>query len=112
MLLASLLLFADDAPAAPEPNFWNNPMFMMLIIMALFFLLVILPSQRKEKRDRETLMQRLKKNDEVITSAGIIGIVHSIKDTGDEVTLKLEDSGKLRVLKSSIVRIVTKEGTA
>lgn len=85
MLLASLLLFADDGPAPVEPNFWNNPMFMMLIIMALFFLLVILPAQRKEKRDRESLMTKLKKNDEVITYAGIIGVVHSIKETGDEL---------------------------
>jgi preprotein translocase subunit YajC len=35
--------------------------------------------------------------------------VSTISLTGDEVTLKIDDNAKIRVLKSSIVRIVSKD---
>ena len=85
----------------------------MVLIMAAFFFLIILPAQRREKKQRETVMSNLKKNDEVITTAGIIGIVQNIKENGDEVTLKIDDNGaRIRVLKSSIARIVPKDEPA
>lgn len=80
----------------------------MLVVMALFFFLIILPAQRREKKQREEIMSKLKKNDEVVTSSGIIGIVTNIKEGADEVTLKSDDA-KIRVLRSSIVRILTKD---
>jgi preprotein translocase subunit YajC len=60
------------------------------------------------------MLDALKKNDKVITSGGIIGIVAAIKDKEDEVTLKVDESSnvRLRVLKSSIIRIVGPEETA
>ena len=53
----------------------------------------------------------MKKNDKVITSGGLIGIVAAIKDKEDEVTLKVDESSnvRLRVTKSSIVRIIQPE---
>ena len=48
----------------------------------------------------------MKKNDEVLTASGIIGIIAMVKD--DEVVLKVDESSnvRLRVLKSSIVRVL------
>ena len=37
-------------------------------------------------------MTNLKKNDEVVTAAGIIGVVTHIKEGADEVTLKIDDN--------------------
>lgn len=114
MLFARILLFAQEVavpPAGPpETAIWQNPAFLLLILMALFFFMVVLPAQRKEKKERESIMSRVKKNDEVVTSAGIIGVVQNIKEPGDEVTLKIDDNARIRVLKSTIVRIISKEG--
>jgi preprotein translocase subunit YajC len=110
-MLHTMILFAQDAPA-PAPGAGANPLgplLPLIIIMALFFFLIVLPGQKRERKQREELLTRLKKNDEVITTSGIIGIVTSIKEPGDEVTIKSEDT-RLRVLKSSIARIVTKSG--
>ena len=60
-------------------------------------------------RERAALLAQLKKNDEVETSGGIFGVVQTIKESGDEVVLKLEDNAKMRVRRSSIVRILPKE---
>jgi preprotein translocase subunit YajC len=56
------------------------------------------------------LFTALKKNDEVVTAGGIIGVVQNIKD--DEVLLKIDDNAKMRVLKSSITRIIPKDSPA
>jgi preprotein translocase subunit YajC len=113
MLYALTILLAqgDKAPADP-----GNPLISLLpliLIIGVFYFLVILPARRREKAQRETLFSALKKNDEVQTSAGIIGTVANIKD--DEVTLKVDESAnvRLRVLRSTIVKIISpKEPTA
>ena len=113
MLYAIILFAQEGVEKAPDPAKDGsagglNMLLPMLLIMAAFFFLIILPAQRREKKQRETIMTSLKKNDEVVTASGIIGIVHTIKDT-DEVILKIDDNARMRVLKSSIVRIVTKD---
>lgn len=109
-MLNTLILFAQDQQQkGGEPNFFANPMFILLILMALFFFVVILPQQRKQRKEQEQMMTNLKKNDEVVTASGIIGIVANIQPDRDEVTLKIDDNARIRVLKSSIVRILKKE---
>ncbi len=80
---------------------------MMGAIFALFFFMVILPARRRERLQRETLANSLKKNDKVLTSAGIIGIVADLRD--DEAILKIDESAnvRMRILRSTIVRILT-----
>lgn len=111
-MLDALILLANNQPDAGKEQ---NPLaflftFLPLILMAvLAYVLLFLPEKRRQKQHREWLEKSLKKNDEVITSAGIIGIVANIKEKEDEVVLKIDDSSnaRLRVLKSTIVRIVS-----
>lgn len=107
-MLASLVLWADAAKPAMEPTapWWSGLMPIVLMVVAFFFL-VILPGQRREKRMREAIDNALKKNVEVVTSGGIIGVVAHVKEGGDEVTLKIDDNARMRVLRSSIVRVLT-----
>jgi preprotein translocase subunit YajC len=81
----------------------------LLVIIALFYLLFIVP-QRRERRTRDEMMRQLKKNDRVVTNAGIIATVANIKD--EEVTLRIDDTSnaRLTVLRSSIARILTGDG--
>jgi preprotein translocase subunit YajC len=114
-MLYSLILFAQDgakdaAEKTPE-EFWRNPMFLLMILMGVFFFVVILPGQRRRAKEQESLLSGMKKNDEVQTASGIIGTIYAIKE-GDEVVLKIDDNARIRVLKSSIVRIIKKDETA
>ena len=111
-MLYAIVLFAQDAAKQqPQeaPPFWTSFMPLILIMVAFIFL-IVLPARRRERQQRENLYNALKKNDEVLTSSGIIGIVANIKD--NEVTLKVDESSnvRLRVLRSSIVQILPKEG--
>jgi preprotein translocase subunit YajC len=105
-MLELFILLADSAekeqPTAPG---WG--IFMPLILMFIvFYFFMILPNKR-QRQQQEALLSSLKKNDEVLTSAGIIGVVANIKDTGEEVTLKIDENVRMRILRSSIVRILT-----
>ncbi len=111
-MLHDLILFAQQEGAKPDQGpggILGNPMMLMLIVMAAFFFIVILPQQRKQKREQDELMANLKKNDEVVTSGGIIGVVAHIKEGGEEVTLKIDDNARMRIVRSSIVRIIKKD---
>jgi preprotein translocase subunit YajC len=48
------------------------------------------------------MLGSLKKNDRVVTIGGIIGTVASTSQDGREVTLKIDDNARLRVLRSAI----------
>jgi preprotein translocase subunit YajC len=114
MLFALATLLAQAADPAKGPGegapAWTQFMPIILMVVAFYFIL-FLPS-RRERQQRAALLATLKKNDEVETSGGIFGVVQSIKESGDEVVLKLEDNAKMRVRRSSIARIVPKESAA
>src|SRR4051794_39957492 len=104
MFLALILLAADEQPA-PSP--WG--MLLPLLPIAVLFYFLMLRPMRRQEAERQALVTNLQKNDKVITSAGIIGTVVSVRDKEDEVVVKVDDNVRLRMLKSSITRNVTKE---
>ena len=61
---------------------------------------------------RIVLATALKKNDKVLTTAGIIGTVVSISEKEDEVTVRVDENCRLKMLKSSISRNLTQEEAA
>jgi preprotein translocase subunit YajC len=104
-MLQLFALLAQE-PKATGPFGDATFLILMLLVFAAFYVIMILPMKRREKKEREDLFSKMKKNDEVLTASGIIGIVAMVKD--DEVVLKVDESSnvRLRVLKTSIVRIL------
>jgi preprotein translocase subunit YajC len=104
-LMLSSLLFAVDETAKQPPS---EPSWFSLLpfagIAVLFYFLMIAPMRRQEKQ-RQALVSTLKKNDKIINSGGIIGIVESVKEKENEVVLR----GGLRVTKASIVQVVSED---
>jgi preprotein translocase subunit YajC len=115
MLFSTLTLFAQAQPAQPQESpggFLSLPVLMVMIFVLAYFLL-IRPAKQQEKQ-RQALLTALKKNDKVVTSGGIIGVVANIKEKDDEVTLKIDENSnvRLRVTRSSIARVITPEEAA
>jgi preprotein translocase subunit YajC len=82
----------------------GNPFFPIFLLIVLGYFLLWRPARRQEK-ERQAMLEALRKNDEVVTSAGILGTVINIKKEKDEVTLE-SGSSRFRIRKSSIVQIV------
>ncbi|MBJ7304164.1 MAG: preprotein translocase subunit YajC [Gemmataceae bacterium] len=98
---------AEGKPAqTPEP-FWMN-LFLPMGILVLFYFILWRPMQKQEK-ERKTLLNTMKKNDRVLTSAGIYGTVVAVSDTEDELTLKVDDNTRIRMTKGSISRNFSNE---
>jgi preprotein translocase subunit YajC len=120
MFAQLLLLFADAAnqggggtpQAQPSDPFGGLGMLVPMIgIFVVGYLLLVRP-MRKQEADRKAMATNLRKNDKVLTSAGIYGTVVSASETEDEVVVKVDDNTRLRMLKSSILRNMTREEEA
>jgi len=75
-----------------------------LLIILIFYFLLIRPQAKKEK-EMEKMRNELKKGDEIITMSGICGSVLEFR--GDRIVIKVEDGGKLTLLKSSVAVVET-----
>ncbi len=58
------------------------------------------------------MQSNLKKNDHVITIGGILGVVVNAQPGSDEVTLRVDENTRIRVLRSSISRVQSSEKSA
>lgn len=101
MLFSTLLtLWAEGEAAAPAAgSSQGNPLsFMLVMFMALvaMYLLFILPKQSQAKQARK-MIDGLNKNDRVMTTSGIIGIIYSIDKEAGEVVLKVDESNGTKI---------------
>lgn len=103
--LALLADATDPAQAQGPPAGTNIVTYLLIGLAALLFLQTL----NKPRRDQRRALAGLKKNDKVVTSGGILGVVVAVKENEDEVTLKVDDTSntRIRVLKSSIVQITS-----
>ncbi len=106
-MLISLLLAVEETAKQTSSDAPPWVSFLPIVgIAVLAYLLLFAPMRRQEKQ-RQALVAALKKNDKIINSGGIIGVVESIKEKENEVVLK----GGLRVTRSSIAQIVTEDAS-
>jgi preprotein translocase subunit YajC len=101
---APVALFAQTAPAQQPAG---NPMFqivpMMLVMFAVIYFLMIRPEQKKTK-DRQKMVEAMKKGDKVITIGGMYGVINSVKDAS--VMVKVSDDTVVELKKSAIADII------
>ena len=97
---------ATPATQQPPPSMMQT-LLMFSPAVVLFYLMILRPQQKQEKKRKETI-NKIAKNDKVITAGGIYGTVVSVDGEGDMVTLRLgSDPGvKVEFTKASIVRVI------
>ena len=99
------IAYAQGAPGltGPSPVMTILPFILIFVIM---YFLVIRPQQKKGKEHQE-MLNKLKKNDEVMTSGGIYGKVVALADS--VVTLEVAPNVRIRVHRPQISAVVTGE---
>ena len=79
---------------------------LILIFVIFYFFLII--SQQKRVKDHKTMVEALKRGDEVITSGGIIGTVdRALED--DRIEVIIGDNVKVQIIRSTITSQLKKE---
>lgn len=90
--------------AAGAPDFMQ--FIPLLAIFAIFYFLIIRPQQKRMK-EHQTLVNALKKGDRIVTGGGIIGTVVSAPEGETEITVDLNDSTRVSVLRTTVSHMVT-----
>ena len=80
-----------------------------LLIILVFYFLILRPQQKRQK-EKQKLLDSIKKGDKVVISGGIHGMVEGIEDK--TVLVKIAENTKVKVDRSAISAILglTPEG--
>ena len=89
-----------QAGAATNPLIYFFP---YLLIFFIFYILVIKP-QRKQEQEKRHMIANVKKNDEIITTAGIHGTVVLVKD--HTIVVRVDDNVKIEFDKDAIRTVI------
>ena len=79
----------------------------LILIFIIFYFFLIRPQQKRVK-DHKTMVDSLKRGDEVITSGGIIGIVDRVMED-DRIEVIIGEGTKVQIIKSTITSLLKKE---
>ena len=105
--LSSIAAFAEEA--APEQQQGGIMSFLPLILLFVVMWLFFIRPKNKEMKKMEEMRKALKKGDKVITTAGIIGTVTNIDETGTSITVRTASTTLIEFEKSAILRVLNAE---
>ena len=105
-ILVPILAQTDPAPANPPGGLFGNPLIMMVLLLVMFYFLLIRPQQRQRK-EMMARIAALQAGDKVVTTAGIHGIVHNVKE--QTVVVKVAEGTMLEFDKPAIASVQNKE---
>jgi preprotein translocase subunit YajC len=100
LLLKTLLSMGPAPEGAPDQG--SHTVVMLVFYAALFgvFYFSLIRPQVKRGNDLRTLQESLKKGDSVVTTSGIYGVVHKIKD--DVVTVEIAENVRVKMQKNAV----------
>ena len=105
--LSSIAAFAEEAAPEQQPSAIGSflPLILLFVVMWLFFI----RPKNKEMKKMEEMRKALKKGDKVITTAGIIGTVTNIDETGTTISVRTGSTTIIDFEKSAILRVLNAE---
>ena len=96
--------WAEAAPAATGmPNLIE---FVPLILIFIVFYFMLIRPQMKRAKEHKKLIEALAKNDEVVTSGGLLGKITRVDESF--ITIEIATGVEIKVQRSSVTSIVPK----
>jgi len=105
--LLSTAMFAQTPPATG--GLLGSPYVMMGLMVVMFYFLLIRPQQRQRK-EQMARIAALQTSDKVVTSSGIHGIVHTVKE--HTVMVKVAEGTMIEFDKLAIASVHKKDSAA
>jgi len=84
---------------------------MLLLFASLFFIwwFLYLGPQMKKQKQKQKMVESLKKGDRVVTRGGLIGTVIGIKEKEQVIALRLGENVKIEVVRSAVEGMLKEE---
>ena len=79
----------------------------LILIFVIFYFFLIIPQQKRVK-EHKTMVESLKRGDEIITSGGILGTVERVMED-DRIEVLIGNSVKVQIIRSTITSLLKKE---
>ena len=79
----------------------------LILIFIIFYFFLIRPQQKRVK-DHKTMVESLKRGDEIITSGGIIGVVDRVMED-DRIEVIIGENVKVQIIRSTVTSQLKKE---
>jgi preprotein translocase subunit YajC len=107
----SLLLLAEGEAAPVNPLAGVMQLALPLVMIFFMYVMLIQRPQKREQEKRQSMLSALKKNDHVLLSSGIYGVVTNVRDDADEVTVRVDETtnAKLKVTRAAVAKVITDE---
>ncbi len=104
------LAFAQDVQAPVQGATQQSSLISLLPILLIFviFYFILIKPQKKAQAEHAKMLETLKKNDEVVTSGGIMGTITNVQN--DIITLRVDDNTKLKIQKGFISKLKRAKG--
>jgi len=95
---------AEDLPAdmPPQQGPGIQQMLWPIIIMLVVMWFLVMRPQKRYQRERQAMLNAVKKQDTVVTRGGIIGTVIELKQERDEVLLEIAKNVRVRIRRGAI----------
>ncbi|HPU86277.1 MAG TPA: preprotein translocase subunit YajC [Candidatus Latescibacteria bacterium] len=109
LTIAGLMLTGGNAfamGAQPSGGQASSPwgMFVPLLLMFVVLYFFMIRPQQKRQKEKEKMLEALKKGDRVLTLGGIYGDIQQVKD--NVVVLRIAENVKVEVQRSAISSVV------
>jgi preprotein translocase subunit YajC len=99
-------------PVGPQSLFDSmiaNPFVPLAMVVAVFYFVILRP-QTKKASDQAKMLKGLKRNDEIVTTGGLIGRIAELSD--NVVTMEIAPGVRVRVERSQVTSISSYGKTA
>ncbi|MDR0631727.1 MAG: preprotein translocase subunit YajC [Holosporaceae bacterium] len=78
----------------------------IMLMVLVFYFLIMRPQQKREAKRRD-LVNSIKKGDKILTTSGVIGILHKVISE-KEISVEISEGVRIRMLKNSIADVLEK----
>jgi preprotein translocase subunit YajC len=104
--LASILAFMAPAPGdgAGAGGSMFSTLIMFALIIGIFYFMILRPQQKRQK-ERQKLLDALKKGDKIVTAGGLHGTIAGLDEK--TVLLQVADNVKMKFDRSAIGSVIT-----
>jgi preprotein translocase subunit YajC len=85
-----------------------DPFTLMMVAVLALMVVFMIRNSRKQKADREALVEKVVKGANVMTTSGIFGTIVSIDAEENQIVLETTPGTKLRIHRQAVTTIVEK----
>jgi preprotein translocase subunit YajC len=102
--------YAQSAPAAASSNPITSGFMSLLPLLLMFVVLyfIMIRPQMKKQKEVKSMLASLQKDDEVITSSGVLGKIIKLNDS--YIVLSIAPETEVLMQRGAIVTVLPKEG--